>query len=193
MEKLIATIAAVLLAATALCAQNITVPDGYKLVDSLVYRRVSVVDTTYSSKNIFSSLPPKDERGGGGVAVHQSQNIYNGMNSHIKANAQKPFQGYRVRIFFDNKQNSRNASQEAMNHFLASHPGISAYRSFVSPFFKVTVGDFRTKSEAMHLLERIKGDFPSAFVVKENIEFPSTDKNYSYVVDTVKVLRAKIL
>jgi hypothetical protein len=51
------------------------------------------------------------------------------------------------------------------------------------------VGDFRTKSEAMALLARIKGDFPSAFVVKENIEYPVVDTDNAVVVDTVKVLR----
>lgn len=190
MEKLITTIAAVFLAVFALNAQNITVPEGYELVDSLIYRQKAAMDSTLDAKSIFSILPAK---GGAkaGVAVHQSQNIMNGMNKHIANNSGKPMTGYRVRIFFDNKQNSRGASEAAMYRFLASHPGVPAYRSFVSPFFKVTVGDFRTKSEAMNLLESIKGEFPSAFVVKENIEYPAVDKSHSYTVDTIKVLRPK--
>ena len=44
----------------------------------------------------------------------------------------------------------------------------------------------------MALLERIKGDFPSAFVLKETISFPVVDKDNAYVVDTVKVLRPKV-
>ena len=56
----------------------------------------------------------------------------------------------------------------------------------------MTVGDFRTRSEAVKLLERIKGAFPSAFVVKENIAFPVVDKDNAYVVDTIKVLRPKM-
>jgi len=43
----------------------------------------------------------------------------------------------------------------------------------------------------MKHLETIKREFPSAFVVKENIEFPVVDKENSYVTDTVKVLRPK--
>ena len=41
----------------------------------------------------------------------------------------------------------------------------------------------------MALLERIKVDFPSAFVVKETIAFPVVDKDKAFFVDTVKVLR----
>jgi hypothetical protein len=53
------------------------------------------------------------------------------------------------------------------------------------------VGDFRTKSEAMELLSRIRYEFPSAFVVKESIEYPVVDKNNAVVADTVKVIRPK--
>ena len=41
----------------------------------------------------------------------------------------------------------------------------------------------------MALLERIRYEFPSAFVVKENISFPVVDKENAYVTDTLKVLR----
>ena len=97
--------------------------------------------------------------------------------------------GYRVRIFFDNKQNSRAASEAAMNRFKSLHPGIPAYRSYESPYFKVTVGDYRTKSEAMALLQRVKDAFPGAFVVKGNIRFPVFSGKETYVVDTIYVLK----
>jgi hypothetical protein len=65
------------------------------------------------------------------------------------------------------------------------------YRVYANPYFKVTVGDFRTRSEAMEMLSRIKYSFPSAFVVKENIEYPAVDSERAVIVDTIKVLRRK--
>jgi hypothetical protein len=97
--------------------------------------------------------------------------------------------GYRVRIFFDNKQSARTASEETLKRFESMYHDVVAYRTYANPYFKVTVGDFRTKSEAMALLERIRYEFPSAFVVKENIAFPVVDKENAYVTDTLKVLR----
>ena len=44
----------------------------------------------------------------------------------------------------------------------------------------------------MAFLNRIKVNFPSAFVVKESIAYPVVDKDNSYVVDTIKVLRPKV-
>lgn len=161
---------------------------GYAVVDSLVYRPSSSVDSTLAGKSIFSVLPSKGA-GKGEVKVHQSQAIARAMESHVAANRNKNLSGYRVRIYFDNSQDARGASESAMGRFMALHPGIAAYRSFQNPFFRVTVGDFRTKSEAMRLLRSIKGEFPSAFVVQERINYPAVDRVHSYQVDTVKVLR----
>ena len=111
------------------------------------------------------------------------------MNAHMEGNSGRTLSGYRIRIFFDNKQSARVASEEALKKFESLFHDVVAYRSYANPYFKVTVGDFRTKSEAMSYLERIRREFPSAFVVKENIAFPVVDKDNSFVVDTIKVLR----
>ena len=171
----------------ALSAQ--TVPEGYELVDSVVYRPVSAVDTTLAGKDIFLVLPSRQAGDGADVKVHQSDNIRSSMQGHIAANSKRTIQGYRVRIFFDNKQTARAESENTLKRFCGLFPDVMAYRIYANPYFKVTVGDFRTKSEAMALLTRIKGDFPSAFVVKENIEYPVVDAENAVVVDTVKVLR----
>ena len=39
------------------------------------------------------------------------------------------------------------------------------------------------------MMRRLKADFPSAFVVKENINYPIVDRNHAYVVDTIAVAR----
>ena len=113
------------------------------------------------------------------------------MKKHIESNAKRTINGYRVRIFFDNRQTARSESEQTIKKFVNMFHDVSAYRTYTNPYFKVTVGDCRTKSEAMALLARIKGAFPSAFVVKENINYPIVDKDNAYVVDTVKVLRPK--
>ena len=171
----------------ALSAQ--TVPDGYKLVDSVVYRPVSAVDTTLAGKDIFLLLPSRQAGDDVNVKVNQSDNILSSMRGHISANSKRTISGYRVRIFFDNKQTARAESENTLKKFNGLFPDVTAYRIYTNPYFKVTVGDFRTKSEAMALLARIKGDFPSAFVVKETIEYPVVDTDNAVVADTVKVLR----
>ena len=163
-------------------AQQVEVPEGYELVDSVIYRPVATADLALVGKNIFNVLPDN-------VNVRQSQQIANSMKSHVASNGARTISGYRVRIFFDNKQNARTESEAVLKRFNGLYPDVMAYRIYANPYFKVTVVDFRTKSEAMALLARIKGTFPSAFVVKENIEFPVVDKDNAVIADTIKVMR----
>ena len=167
-----------------------TVPEGYQLVDSVVYRPAAVADSSLVGRNVFDIMPSKAKGGSADVNVYQSSLIGKSMDGHILTNAERTIPGYRVRIFFDNRQSARNESENTLKRFESLYHDVSAYRSYANPYFKVTVGDFRTKSEAMELLERIKKEFPSAFVVKENISFPVVDKNDAFVTDTVKVLRS---
>lgn len=182
MKKILLSIFVMLAASSAvLHAQDIKPSTEGTTIDSLVYRPADAMDASLAGKSIFSLLSREN------VTVEQDASIVNSMSAHIAKNRKNTISGYRVRIYFDNKQNSRGASEAAMRRFQGAFPGIPAYRSFTSPFFKVTVGDFRTKSEATQLLQRLKGMFPSAFIIKEKINYPAVDRSHSYVVDTVKV------
>lgn len=169
------------------------VPEGYVLVDSVVYRPAATVDTTLAGKDVFLVMPQKDMFSGKpGVKINQTGEVRDAMRRHVSENGTRTMSGYRVRIFFDNKQTARVESEETLKKFESMYHDVVAYRTYANPYFKVTVGDFRTRSEAVRLLERIRGAFPSAFVVKENIEFPVVDKENAYVTDTIKVLRPKV-
>lgn len=174
-------------------AQEITVvPEGYVLVDSVIYRPVATVDTTLVGKDVFLLMPSREMGDKVDVKIVQTEAVKDAMRRQVTDNASRTLSGYRVRIFFDNKQTARVESEETLKKFESMYHNVVAYRTYANPYFKVTVGDFRTRSEAVRLLERIKGEFPSAFVVKENIAFPVVDKDNAYVTDTIKVLRPKV-
>ena len=172
--------------------ERVVVPEGYVLVDSVVYRPVATVDTTLVGKDVFLLMPSREMGDRAGVKINQTEAVKDAMRKQVADNGSRTLNGYRVRIFFDNKQTARVESEETLKRFESMYHDVVAYRTYANPYFKVTVGDFRTRSEAVKLLERIKGAFPSAFVVKENIAFPVVDKDNAYVVDTIKVLRPKM-
>lgn len=171
--------------------EHVVVPEGYVLVDSVVYRPVATVDTTLVGKDVFLLMPSREMGDRAGVKINQTEAVKDAMRKQVADNGSRTLNGYRVRIFFDNKQTARVESEETLKRFESMYHDVVAYRTYANPYFKVTVGDFRTRSEAVKLLERIKGAFPSAFVVKENIAFPVVDKENAFVTDTVKVLRPK--
>lgn len=169
--------------------ENIFIPEGYELTDSLIYVPIACADTTLQGKNIFDVLPSKMAGDMATVRVSQSMHVKAMLSKHIDANKSKLIDGYRIRIFFDNRQSSRSESVVAFNSFKRQFPGIAAYRSYTSPYFKVTVGDFRTRSEAASAMDKIKRSFPSAFLVKEKINYPSLERENAFTIDTLKVLR----
>lgn len=179
-HKLLATVPLLAFSASLAMAQDVTVGK-----DSVVYRQSAAMDSTLAGKNIFtllSGLGSTDPK----VTVHQSQSILDAFESHVAANPSRTSTGFRVRIFNDNKQTSRNDSEAALDRFKGMFPGVSAYRTYSNPFFRVTVGDFRTKSEAMRLLQQVKGAFPTAFIVKEVIGYPVVDRFHPYTVERVE-------
>lgn len=159
--------------AVSMSAQSI--PDTHP-ADTIVYQAPPLVDSTLVGSDIFDILHLKKSGDKGSVSVHQSKVVEESMRNHVVANKVRVLNGYRIRIFFDNSQNARQNSGGAYGTFLKIFKGIPAYRSYVNPYFKVSVGDFRTKAEAMEKLIHIKKVFPAAFIVKEKIKFPEVDK-----------------
>ena len=108
----------------------------------------------------------------GKIVIDQSKDLSRAMSAHIARNSGKKLVGYRVRIFFDNNKNARDMSERIAGGFKSQHPGIAVYREYENPYFKVTVGDFRTKEDARKFLSSIKGAYPSGFIVREKINYP---------------------
>ena len=127
------------------------------------------LDSALLGHSIFDILSSLSRGDSGTVVVHQSPDIAAAFEEHIASNEFREEDGYRIRVFFSNAQNSRGTSLRAADIVSEKYPGLPVYRTFVQPNFKVTVGDFRRKSEALQLLEMLRRDFPSAFIVREPV------------------------
>ncbi len=79
------------------------------------------------------------------------------------------FQGWRVCIFSDNTAEARSKAQQAKDSFLEHFAGIPVYSEYVSPYFRVSVGNCTTTEEAIILLNRVNKLFPKAFVKQEQL------------------------
>jgi len=100
-------------------------------------------------------------------AVNAPAYIDNAMTGYITRNSSRRNMCYRIRIFFNNSQNARSVSSEIVREFSERYPDIPVFNQYVNPYFKVTVGNFRTKSDAMKFMTDIKPHYSSAFLVRE--------------------------
>ena len=78
--------------------------------------------------------------------------------------------GYRIQIYSGDKRGQR----ETRLAFTQSYKTIKAHESYGQPYFKVRVGDFRTKLEAIKFKNELINHFPICFIVN-NVDIEITE------------------
>ena len=77
--------------------------------------------------------------------------------------------GYRIRIFSESGIGAKEEQQRIRASFLSEFPEIDAYYRYDEPYFKVYVGDCRTRSEALKLYDLIEDKFPNPIIREDYI------------------------
>jgi hypothetical protein len=99
------------------------------------------------------------------------------VEKHIYLNRhQSTLDGWRVQIFFDSGANSKRRATEVLNRFNSQFPESRAYLSFKEPYYRVRVGDFRTRLEAEGFMKSVKTEYPNAFATADKINSPPPEK-----------------
>ena len=133
---------------------------------------LSQQDSKQSSPDVFRKIEKV-----GNIHIQQDSAIHNLVLKHIAKNKKNPsIDGYRIRIYADLGTQARKDSEEIRAEFYEKFPEIPIYRDYDDSWWKVYVGDFRTKIEAIKTLKKIREEFPSAFVVPDKINFPDLDE-----------------
>jgi hypothetical protein len=102
------------------------------------------------------------------------------INRHILANMKRykidehyGMDGFRIQVYNSSNRNAREESGKARADFMIKFPDIVSYPLYENPgYFKVRVGDFRTRTEAINLFLIISKEFPNAYIVPDIINFP---------------------
>jgi hypothetical protein len=107
----------------------------------------------------------------GSVEVIRDQRVDEIVKMHKVYNERRENEtmGYRVQIYFDAGNNSLERAQTEARTYQMLYPDDTAYVSFSEPYYKVRVGDFRTRLSAEGFLQQIIGVYPNAFVIKDRV------------------------
>lgn len=87
----------------------------------------------------------------------------------VKSSKVKGVPGFRIRIYSESGIGAKEKQQRIRARFLSEFPVIDAYNRYDEPYFKIYVGDCRTRSEALKLYDRIKRKFPNPILVEDFI------------------------
>ncbi|MEX0987912.1 MAG: SPOR domain-containing protein [Bacteroidales bacterium] len=106
----------------------------------------------------------------GNVILSFDSLIIENYNKHLVQNSKnRGVEGYRIRIFSDNGQGAKDHQMQVRAKFLSIYPDIPTYPKYEGSYYKVYVGNFRTRRDAMKILDTIRRNFPDAFIVEYKI------------------------
>ena len=121
----------------------------------LPFLSISQTDTTLSEDGSITSINEK----GINVLVKKYKNLLK---------AKTGVEGWRVQIIFKTK---KEEIQQLKIAFIKLYPEIPAYLGYEEPYYKVRVGDCKTRLEALKIKYQISENFPGAYLVPEIINF----------------------
>jgi len=116
---------------------------------------IAQIDTTIAKNGNITSI---NERGINAL-VHKYENILKNKNG---------VEGWRVQLMFKAKQEE---IKQLKIDFIKLYPEIPAYLEYDAPYYRVRVGNCRTKLEAIKIKHQISKNFPGAYPVPEIINF----------------------
>jgi hypothetical protein len=112
----------------------------------------------------------------GNTEIVQDPRVDDLVKKHIQINqVLNTMDGFRIQVFSDSGNNSKNRAQAVQEEFQARFPGTGIYLTFKSPNYRVRLGDFRTKLDAQRFLIELTADYPNAFIIADQINLPKTD------------------
>jgi hypothetical protein len=122
---------------------------------------------------LLPTMAPAQAPDTSGVVMHEDPRLamlfvkkhesgYKGIKGSIRS-----ARGFRVQIY---NGSDRVVAQQRKVDFIRRYPNVRSYMSYYAPSFRVKVGDFRTRAEAMNFYREISGLYSPSMVVPDIIE-----------------------
>ena len=129
-----------------------------------------------SVQEIMNDGRPRYEAGS--LVIVQDPALDTLVNRHILYNAKKEgVDGWRIQIYRGGHRTASDDANKVRARFMEDYPDIRTYLTFDRPnWFKVKVGDYRTREEAALVFFDIQKRYPEAYLIRDVIAFKSPVK-----------------
>lgn len=124
-------------------------------------------DSIANNPNIFDDMY--------GVTIHQDSLVGVLLEHRIKGNNEMvEIDGYRVQIYSSNRQQTAKAEALQLEKDITDKVSMPVYVLYMTPFWKVRLGNFRTFDEANTFKNQFLAQFPEmqgdTYVVRDKIQ-----------------------
>ena len=101
------------------------------------------------------------------VVVKQDSDVAELLSKYKEYNTKKEFtDGYRIQITYTDVRNDvYNSKGKTYKDF----PELPSYVEYEQPYYKLRLGDFKTRLEATYYLQQVTLVYPGAFIVRDKI------------------------
>jgi hypothetical protein len=143
----------------------------YYLLFFLSIFLLGTLSAQQNDKTIFEELASHNTEEGI-ITITQPTDIKTQILGH--ADNMKKFigsRGYRIQISFFSGNRGRKKAYQQKSKLLEQLPQYMSYIIYVQPYFKVRIGDFFDKTDALKALESVKNFYPNAFIVEDLIDY----------------------
>ncbi|MES2619524.1 MAG: hypothetical protein V4615_01645 [Bacteroidota bacterium] len=100
--------------------------------------------------------------------VKQDEKISELLDKYKDYSNKKEFtEGYRIQIMYTDVRDEVYQSKGAM---YKEFPDLTSYVEYEQPYYKLRLGDFKSRLESTYFLQQIITLYPGAFIVKDKIK-----------------------
>ncbi len=117
--------------------------------------------------------------------IQQDEKVDEVLKAFREHNRRSGINGFRVQIYTDSGNRSKLRTDRVKAEFDAKYPQIRSYISYDEPYYKLRVGDFRTRLDAQRFLNEISSTYLSAILVVDRINFPRLATDDMPVYETI--------
>jgi len=110
--------------------------------------------------------------GSGRLNIIQDPGVDSLLSRYISYKRINGTDGHRIQIYASSARNAREESAKIRAEFISRFPDIPSYSKFDPPgYYKIRVGDYRTKTEATKYLIAVRRVYQDAYLVPDVINF----------------------
>ncbi len=100
--------------------------------------------------------------------IYEEAKVADLQQKYIEFNRKKEYyEGYRIQV---NYTNVRDEVYQSKGTMYKQFPELASYVEYEQPYYKLRIGDFKTRLEATYYLQQVILLYPGAFIVKDKIK-----------------------
>ncbi|TRX71816.1 SPOR domain-containing protein [Carboxylicivirga sp. M1479] len=120
-----------------------------------------------NNNNLAHKLQEQTE-GEGTITIYDEEGIEELIDIQVEVNERiGGVEGWRIQLYSGSGPVGKRNGLKVKSKFLNSFPHNEVDLSFTSPFWRVRVGNYRHKHEALPLLTEVRELFPNCYIVKD--------------------------